>query len=178
MQIAKGRPQNIDSCSQNELEIYHLLEELNISFTSAVHKAVYTMDDCRAIEEVLAPAYHCKNLFLCPTNKSQYYILVMEEHKKFSSGKISRQVNSSRLQFGDDDALYRYLGVKSGAVGVLSLAFDKEHKVQLLVDADIIKTEHILSHPGVNTVSVSLKTKDLFEKYLQATGHDYIVVEC
>ena len=50
-----------------------------------------------------------KNLFLCPTNKSQYYLLVMDENKKFNSGKISRQVNSSRLQFGNDEDLLHYL---------------------------------------------------------------------
>jgi len=178
MQVVHGSPKALEGRNENEIAIYRLLEKLGIEFRRVDHEAVVSIADCRTIDEVLAPARHCKNLFLCPTNKSQYYLLVMDESKKFASGKISRQVNSSRLQFGNDEDLYKYLGVKPGAVGALALLADVENKVQLLVDEDVLKAEYVTGHPGVNTSSVALKTKDLFEKYMQRIEHNYIVVTC
>lgn len=178
MQVFQGSLKDLNGRNDNEIAIYKLLDELGIEFSRADHKPVCSMEECQIVNELLKPAKHCKNLFLCPVNKSQYYMLVMEENKKFASGKISRQVNSSRLQFGNDEDLYKYLGVRPGSVGVLALLHDKENKVQLLVDEDLLATEYITCHPGVNTSSVALKTSDLFLKYLQKVHHNYIVVKC
>lgn len=178
MQIYQGSPTDASGRSENEILIYKLLDELGIKFTRVDHEAVCSIDECKAIDEILAPAKHCKNLFLCPTNKSKYYLLVMDENKKFNSGKISKQVNSSRLQFGNDEDLLRYLGVKPGAVGALALRADLENKVQLLVDEDVLAAEYVTGHPGVNTASVSMKTSDMFGTYIKSLNHDYIVVTC
>ena len=178
MQIHQGSPENMDGRSENEILIYKRLENLGISFTRVDHEAVCSIDECRAIDELLAPARHCKNLFLCPTNKSQYYLLVMDENKKFNSGKISRQVNSSRLQLGNDEDLLYYLGVKPGAVGALALLADVGNKVQLLVDEDVLAAEYVTGHPGVNTASVAMKTSDLFDRYLKSIEHEFIVGKC
>lgn len=178
MQIYQGSPKEKSGRNENEILIYNLLDDLGINFTRVDHEAVCSIDECKAIDEVLAPTKHCKNLFLCPTNKSKYHLLVMEENKKFNSGKFSKQVNSSRLQFGNDEDLLRYLGVKSGAVGVLALCVDMENKVQLLVDEDVLAAEYVTGHPGVNTSSVSMKTNDMFAKYIKNINHDYIVVKC
>lgn len=102
----------------------------------------------------------------------------MAEDKKFNSGKISRQVKSSRLQFGNDEDLLHYLGVKPGAVGALALRADAECRVQLLVDEDVLTAEYVTGHPGVNTSSVAMKTSDLFGTYIKSFKHDYIVVQC
>lgn len=178
MQVYSGSPVDSSGRSENEIRIYKKLEELGISFTRLDHEAVCAIEECKIIDELLAPSKHCKNLFLCPVNKSQYYLLVMTEDKKFKSGPISRQVNSSRLQFGNNEALYQLLGVKPGAVGALALIADKENKVQLLVDEDVLAAEYVTGHPGVNTASVALKTEDLFNKYLKNLSHDYLVVKC
>lgn len=178
MQIHQGSPEDMDGRSENEILIYKHLENLGISFARVDHEAVCSIDECRAIDELLAPARHCKNLFLCPTNKSQYYLLVMDENKKFNSGKISRQVNSSRLQFGNDEDLLHYLGVKPGAVGALALLADVGNKVQLLVDEDVLAAEYVTGHPGVNTASVAMKCSDLFGKYLESIKHEFTIVKC
>ena len=178
MKVFQGSPQNTDQLSDNEKLIYGLLDELHIEYKRVEHEAVFTVAESQSVAELLEPAKHCKNLFLCPFNKSQYYLLVMPAEKKFASGSVSRQIHSSRLQFASDEDLAACLQLKSGSVGALALAMDKDKKVQLLVDKAVLTAEYVSSHPGVNTASIALKTTDLFSKYLPATGHDYIVVEC
>lgn len=70
----------------------------------------------------------------------------------------------------------RLLDIQPGAVSVMGLMNDKENKVQLLVDEDVLKGEYLGCHPCVSTSSLKLKTEDVFGTFLKAVGHDKIVV--
>jgi Ala-tRNA(Pro) deacylase len=63
------------------------------------------------------------------------------------------------------------LDITPGSLSVLGLMNDKENKVQLLIDEDLLQAEYIGCHPCVNTSSLKLKTKDLLETIIPATGH-------
>ena len=54
---------------------------------------------------------------------------------------------------------------------------DKENKVQLLVDEDVLKGEYLGCHPCVNTSSLKLRTKEVFGKYLKEVHHEPIFVK-
>ena len=45
-----------------------------------------------------------------------------------------------------------------------------------LIDEDVLKGEYIGCHPCVCTSSLKIRTKDIIEKYLPATGHDPMIV--
>ena len=68
--------------------------------------------------------------------------------------------------------MLRYLDIEPGAVSVMGLMNDPEHKVQLLVDEDVLKDEYVGCHPCVNTSSLKLRTEDVFGTYLTAVGHE------
>ena len=53
----------------------------------------------------------------------------------------------------------------------MGLMNDIEHKVQLLIDEDILKKEYFGCHPCVNTSSLKFKTTDLMERIIPALGH-------
>lgn len=44
------------------------------------------------------------------------------------------------------------------------------------VDEDVLNAEYFGCHPCINTSSLKLRTKDVFETFLQAVHHDYMVV--
>lgn len=69
-----------------------------------------------------------------------------------------------------------YLDIMPGSVSVLGLMNDKEHQVQLLVDEEVLKSEYFGCHPCVNTSSLRVKTKDIFDTFLKSVGHDYRTV--
>lgn len=58
----------------------------------------------------------------------------------------------------------------------MGLMNDKGHAVQLLIDEDVLKGEDLGCHPCVCTSSFKMKTADIIEKFLPATGHDYMTV--
>lgn len=176
MKLEKGRPEDESGRLKKEIRTYDLLDRLGIAYERIDHEAVATMEACRAIDEILAPAVICKNLFLCNSQKTNFYLLMLREDKKFQTKEVSRQVNSSRLSFAPAEFMEKYLDISPGSVSVMGLMNDIEGRVQLLVDEDVLASEYIGCHPCINTSSMRLKTSDVFGTYLQAIHHDYIVI--
>ncbi len=126
--------------------------------------------------ETLLGVEICKNLFLCNRQKTQFYLLMMPGDKKFKTKELSSQINSARLSFAGEDAMLNYLDIEPGAVSVMGLMTDKDHSVTLLIDEDVLGDEYLGCHPCVCTSSLKLRTKDVIEKFLPATGHAYTTV--
>lgn len=95
----------------------------------------------------------------------------------FRTKEISRQINSTRLSFASAEKMQEYLDITPGSVSVMGLMNDKNLQVQLLVDEDVLHSEYFGCHPCVNTSSLRVKTKDVFERFLNAVNHDYITVQ-
>lgn len=176
LQLRNGRPEENGERPAKEIRVYDLLEDLGIPFERVDHPAAETMEACAAIDEALAPATICKNLFLCNAQKTRFYLLMIREDKKFKTKEISHQIGSARLSFGPPEYMERYLDITPGSVSVMGLMNDTEGQVTLLVDEDVLKGEYIGCHPCVNTSSMRLKAADVFGKFLTAVGHGYQVV--
>ena len=134
------------------------------------------MEVCLEIEKTLKSTI-CKNLFLVNSNKSQYYLLMLKGNKKFKTKVISKQINSSRLSFGSDEKMLEYLDITPGSVSLLGLMNDHDFKVQLLMDKDLLQDEYLGCHPCINTSSLRIKMKDVFEKIIPSLHHEPIFVE-
>lgn len=176
MKLCHGRPENISDRLEKEVRVYDLLDKLSISYDRVDHEEANTMEACKEIDKVLAPAVICKNLFLCNSNKTKYYLLMIREDKQFKTKDISKQINSSRLSFAPAEKMQEYLDITPGSVSVMGLMNDKDLQVQLLVDEDVLHSEYFGCHPCVNTSSLRLRTKDVFEIFLQEVKHNYIPV--
>ena len=174
MELVEERPQ--DKRIDKEERVYDLLDQLNIDYQRIDHEEANTMEICLEIEKTLKSTI-CKNLFLVNSNKSQYYLLMLKENKKFKTKMISKQINSSRLSFGSDEKMLEYLDITPGSVSLLGLMNDHDFKVQLLMDKDLLQDEYLGCHPCINTSSLRIKMKDVFEKIIPSLHHEPIFVE-
>lgn len=175
MEIFHGRPGNTDQRLPREVRTYDFLDQLNIAYERTDHERADNMEACNEIDAVLGVLI-CKNLFLCNRQKTKYYLLMMPGDKKFKTKELSSQINSARLSFADADAMLKYLDIEPGAVSIMGLMNDSEKTVQLLIDEDVLQGEFIGCHPCVCTSSLKIRTQDVTERFLPATGHDYRVV--
>ena len=176
MQLYQGRPVDMTGRQDKEKRVYELLDRLGIAYERVDHDAAETMEACEEIDKFLAPAVICKNLFLCNTQKTKFYLLMIRGDKKFKTKEISSQIHSARLSFAPAEKMEEYLDILPGSVSVLGLMNDKEHQVQPLVDEDVLNAEYVGCHPCVNTSSLRLKTSDIFNTFLKEVSHDYITV--
>jgi len=175
--IQKGRPTDDGNRLEKEIRTYDLLDSLGIEYERVDHEAAETMEACAEVDKILAPAVICKNLFLCNTQKTKFYLLMIREDKKFKTKEISHQINSARLSFAPAEYMEEFLDITPGSVSVLGLMNDKGNQVTLLVDEDILKEEYFGCHPCINTSSLRLKIADVFGPFLKAVNHEYTVVK-
>ena len=172
MKLQDGRPTDLTGRLPKEIRVYDFLDTLNISYQRVDHEAAMTMEACEEIDQVLGDnTAICKNLFLCNRQTTDFYLLLMPGNKPFKTKELSAQIGSSRLSFAKPEFMEQYLDITPGSVSVMGLMNDIEHKVQLLIDEDILKKEYFGCHPCINTSSLKFKTTDLMERIIPALGH-------
>ena len=175
MELFNGRPENTEGRLPREIRTYDYLDSLGIAYQRTDHEPADNMEACNEIDAILGVLI-CKNLFLCNRQKTNFYLLMMPGKKKFKTKELSSQINSARLSFAEPEDMLKYLDIEPGAVSIMGLMNDNDHVVQLLIDEDVLKGESVGCHPCVCTSSLKLKTKDLIDRFLPATGHTYKIV--
>ena len=177
MELFEGRPSDVSGRSEKEIRVYDYLDNLGIRYSRLDHAPAFgsEVELCREIEDSLG-AKICKNLFLANRQRTKFYMLMIPEQKTFRSSDISKQAGSSRLHFAESEYMEELIDCASGSASVMGLINDKDHKVQLLVDDDVLNSEYVGCHPCINTSSLRIRSEDIFDKFLKAAGHDYIVV--
>ena len=173
--LQKGRPADITGRLDKEIRTYDLLDGLGVEYDRVDHAPAMTMEDCKEVDEILESMV-CKNLFLCNRQKTNFYLLMMPGDKPFKTKELSHQLGISRLSFASPEDMEQYLDCTPGSSSVMGLANDKENKVQLLMDEDVVKGEILGCHPCINTSSLKLYTKDVLEKFLPAVHHEPVYV--
>ena len=173
--VYHGPPENLSQRLPKEQETYALLEQLGIEFWRVDHDAAQTIEQCLPVDEMLQTKM-CKNLFLCNRQKTQFYLLLLPGDKPFHTKDLSAQIGSARVSFADAEDMEARLNLTPGSVTVLGLQFDPEQRVRLLIDRDLAEEEFLGCHPCINTSSLRVRTKDILEKFVPATGHDITFV--
>ena len=176
MELMHGRPETNEGILPKEVRVYDFLDSLGIDYQRVDHEEAMTMEACVAIDGVLETTM-CKNLMLCNRQCTDFYILLTPGDKKFKTSVLSKQIGSSRLSFADGAYMEQFLDITPGSLSVLGLMNDKENRVRLLIDKDVLEGEFIGVHPCVNTASLKIKTSDLVEKIIPAMHHEPTFVE-
>ena len=170
----RGRPS--EPREAREERCYDLLDSLGIEYFRIDHEHADTIEACREVEDLLGCVI-CKNLFLCNRQQTEFYLLIMPGDKPFKTKELSGQMGLSRLSFGEEEFMARFLDVHPGSVSVLGLMNDRERQVRLLIDEDVLKEDMFGCHPCENTSSIRFRTRDLTDKILPALGIQPIIVK-
>ena len=177
MELLHGSPADMTGRSDREIRAYALLDRLGVSFDRTDHpdRPATTMEVCADVDAVLGIRI-CKNLFLCNRQRTAFYLLIMPGDKPFKTKELSGQLGVSRLSFADEEHMEELLDLRPGSVSVLGLMNDTGHRVQLIVDEDVLREELFGCHPCENTSSIRFATRDLTEKLLPALGVTPVIV--
>ena len=165
MELQNGRPANWAERLPKEIRCYDLLDRLGVTYQRIDHEPAMTMEACEEIDRTLN-AVICKNLLLCNRQKTKFYLLMLPGEKHFKTSVLSKEIGSSTAE-----DMQTLLDITPGSVSVLGLMNDHDHKVELLMDAEVVKGEYFGCHPCINTSSLRLKMSDLLEKILPAMEH-------
>lgn len=176
MELQNGRPADAAGRMEKEIRTYNFLDGLGVDYQRMDHEAAFKMEACKEVDEALGVEM-CKNLFLCNRQKTDFYLLLIPGDKVFKTKELSKQIGSARLSFAGAEYMEKYLDITQGSVSIMGLMNDKDNAVRLLVDEDLLKEEWIGCHPCVNTSSIRVKTKDMFDTVMKAMHHKMTVVK-
>ena len=152
------------------------LRALNIPHEYHEHAPAHTMADCLALPYAAPDVTFCKNLLLCNTAKTTFYLYVTLPDKPFRTGDVSKRLGSSRLSFAPADCLPEMLRLESGSLSPLGLWFDPEQRIRLAFDREVQRPGRIAFHPCDNTATVLFRQEDFWQQVVPALGHEPLFI--
>ncbi len=150
------------------MDIYEVLNNLKIKYDEIEHEAVFTVKEAKRIERKL-DGQGCKNLFL--KYKDKYFVYVLDADKRADLKAVANFLGVSFLKFGSEEDLYKLLGLIKGSVTPLGIINDKECKVEIVIDTELVG-KRLMVHPNTNTKTIAIEYDDLI-KLIQSQNHKY-----
>ena len=177
------------------------IRALDVPYEYHEHAAAHTMADCLALpfapevrqrltsdrhclqcpseaNDGFTPALaesdvcFCKNLLLCNTPRTAFFLYVTLPDKPFRTGDVSKRLGSSRLSFAPPECLHDMLRLESGSLSPLGLWFDPEQRIRLAFDKDVQREGRIAFHPCDNTATVLFDQRVFWEQVVPNLGHE------
>ena len=125
------------------IDIYEVLNKLNIEYQMVEHEEVFTAEQSKHIKNMIE-GVGGKTLFL--KDKNNYYLYLLDDERQANLKFLSKSLNIGRLSFGNEDELYDKLKLKKGSVTPLGIINDNS-SVILIIDKTL-KGKKILTHPN------------------------------
>lgn len=154
------------------MDLYEILNTLNIKYKEVKHEAAYTVSDMDKIN-INLDGIGCKNLFF-KNKDNKFYLVVLPDKKRANIKEIEKIVDAKNLSFASPDTLEEILKLKPGSVTPLGIINDKENKVTVILDKEL-QNNHVLIHPLINTKTVSIYYDDLI-RFIEYFKHKYICI--
>lgn len=151
------------------MDLYKLLQDLDIAYEEQDHEAVFTVAQAQALKARLSGC-GCKNLLLTNKKHTAYFLAIMEAEAKADLKALSGLVGAGRLSFASPEELMDLMGLIPGSVSPFGLINDPEGRVGVLLSKELVG-QRLIFHPNTNCKSLALSYED-FLKYLQAVGRE------
>lgn len=161
-------------CPASREDLERRLAELGIATATFEHPPVFTVDEARVLRGEIAGG-HCKNLFL-KDKKNAIWLVVTLEETAVDLKRLPGLIGSARLSFGRPELLLEVLGVEPGSVTPFALINDRERRVNVVLEAAMLRHDVLNYHPLVNSATMSIAAPDLVA-FIRACGHEPRVVE-
>lgn len=151
--------------------VYETFERLGIPFGRVDTDPGLTMEDCQHIDRKIGVRI-VKTLFLCNRQQTAFYLYVTTDEKPFITREFCGALGIPRVSFASAEKLEELTGVKVGATTVLSAILPSARDVHLVMDRSVAESEWFACTDGTPTCFVKIRTQDLLDKFLPASGND------
>jgi Ala-tRNA(Pro) deacylase len=150
-------------------DLFAFLDRLDIKHASVRHAPLFTVEQSRTLRGTI-PGGHTKNLFLKDKKGALFLVVALEDDAIELKGLHRLLDASGRFSFGSPELLRETLGVEPGSVTPFAAMNDAARRVQVVLDAAMMRHDLLNYHPLINTMTTSIGRDDLV-RFLEATGH-------
>ncbi|MBR1926472.1 MAG: prolyl-tRNA synthetase associated domain-containing protein [Bacteroidales bacterium] len=161
--------------SELQRKVYETFESLVIPFERVDTDPGLTMEDCQHIDEKIGVRI-VKTVFLCNRQQTEFYLYVTTDDKPFVTRDFCGALGIPRVSFAPAEKLLRLTGVLVGATTILSAILPECSGVHLVMDRAVSESEMFACTDGTATCFVKIKTRDLLDKYIPASGQTITLI--
>ena len=156
-------------------QVYATFASLGIPFERVDTDPGLTMEDCQHIDAKIGVRI-VKTIFVCNRQQTEFYLYVTTDDKPFVTREFCGALGIPRVSFASAEKLWELTGVQVGATTILSAILPQSAGVHLVMDRSVAEGEWFACTDGTATCFVKIRTADLLEKYLPASGHELRVI--
>lgn len=151
------------------------LDDNGYKYDKIEHERAFTMEELDKLG-ITQKGNVVKNLFLRNSKGDKHYLVCAPENKVVDTKKLAMLLGSTRLSFGSEERLMKYLGVTQGSVSPIAILNDENHEVIVAFDQSLMSEERIGFHPCENSATCFLPFKDL-KKIIEGHGNKFICIK-
>ena len=159
----------------NEEMCYKLLKDLDIEYSS-VSYTEKEKEDVNLVDNKIG-VKGIKNLLFKTRNlKKELFLIILPREKRFDTKAFRNKYNITKIEMVNDEELKEFLNTANGEVSIIDLLFDKDNRIKLYIDKEVLDEEYFRFHPFNGLITVKIKTKDLIDKLIPYLDHDYEII--
>ena len=154
----------------------HFLDSKGIHYDRCVkHKKVVGCFESskyyKRFEEYLGDTYTiCKNLLVQERKgEKRKFLIITDSKKRVNLSDLKEQMDTKKLEFVGEEDMKSLLHTTPGNVSLFNVISDKEKKVNIVIDEELLSKEELAFHPLYNEMSVFLKPQECL-KFLKVIG--------
>lgn len=150
-------------------DLFARFDALGIRTVTHDHPPLFTVEESRELRGAL-PGGHCKSLFLKAKNGSLWLVVALED-SSVDLKALAKMLGVGTLSFGKPELLWEMLGVVPGSVTPFGLINDRQHQVNVVLDARMMALDLLNYHPLRNDRTTAIATSDLL-RFIADCGHE------
>jgi Ala-tRNA(Pro) deacylase len=154
-------------------ELFALLDQLGIVHSTVEHPPIFTVEQGRPWHDKI-PGLHCKNLFI-KDRKGGIWLVVMPADKRADLARLEKLLAAPRFSFARPELLQEVLNLTPGSVTPFGLINDRQRRVTVVLDQEMLDAEWVNFHPLHNAASTTLPASGLL-RFVRALGYDPVIV--
>jgi Ala-tRNA(Pro) deacylase len=158
-----------------ENECYKILKKLNISYES-INYTKEEKENKELIDEKIG-VKGIKNLLFKTRNlKKDLFLVILPREKRFDTKAFRNKYNITKIEMVTDEELDEFLSSKTGEVSIIDLINDKDKRIKLYIDKEVLDEKYFRFHPYNGLVTVKITTKDLIDKLIPYLDHELNII--
>ena len=156
------------------MDIYQLLDDLNIQYEKYEHDAVFNCDEADDLRLEI-DGISTKNLFLRDRKGKRHFLLVIQSDKSLDLKSLSEVLGVKALSFASAERLDKHLSTTPGSVSILDILKDSDGVVDLVLDEAVANSQSLQCHPYTNTATLNISLEDI-QKLLKHFNREFMTI--
>lgn len=169
--LLKNKPDNL---SEKQNVYYDILSNLGIEYERVEYnKVLNSMEDHRVIDEILETK-GIKNLVFRTMSKQnpRYFFIITYRDVRFDTHAFRNKYKIPKIHMANEEQLKELLGTVYGAVSIIELIHDPDHKIELFIDPGILKETYFRMHLNDEYSIIRIKMNDFKNKLVPYLKHE------